>query len=73
MACQQANLDAARAAYHNLMTGAAARVIVDQNGERVEFVVANAPRLAAYIAKLEAECAVGVRPPRPQVPFGFFF
>lgn len=73
MACQQDKLDAARAAYHNLMTGAAARVIVDQNGERVEFVVANAPRLAAYIAQLEAQCAAGAKPPRPQAPFGYFF
>lgn len=73
MACQQQKLDAAREAYHNLMTGAMARVVVDQNGERVEFVAANASRLAAYIKQLEAECAMGVAMPRPQAPFGFFF
>ena len=73
MACQQQKLDAAREAYHNLMTGAMARVVVDQNGERVEFVATNAYRLAAYIKQLEAECAAGSAIPRPQAPFGYIF
>lgn len=41
--------------YHLLMTGMAPRVVVDQNGERVEFNTANASRLAEYISQLEAQ------------------
>lgn len=74
MACQQQALDAARTAYHNLVTGKMARVIVDQNGERVEFVAANASRLQAYIQALEAECnAANSGRPRSRGPFGFIF
>jgi hypothetical protein len=46
-------LNEARAAYHELMTGRQARVFVDQNAERIEYTLASAPRLAAYIAQLE--------------------
>lgn len=45
----------AETAYHALMTGSAARVYVDQNGERVEYVVANASRLEQYILRLKEE------------------
>ena len=68
----QERLDAARLAYHNLMTGQAARVIVDQNGERVEFVAANATRLAAYIKQLENELVQSV-PARAQAPIRYIF
>jgi len=44
---------AAETAYHNLMVGGAPRVVVDQNGERVEYTPANASRLKAYIQELE--------------------
>jgi len=53
----QQKLDAAEAAYHDLMTGRSARVVVDQNGERVEFTAANASRLQAYINTLQAQIA----------------
>jgi hypothetical protein len=43
----------AESALHRLMTGQAARVVVDQNTERVEFAVANADRLRAYIWELK--------------------
>ena len=44
----------ARAAYHDLMTGKAVRVVVDGlSGGRVEYNTANADRLKAYIADLE--------------------
>jgi hypothetical protein len=43
----------AEAAYHSLLTGKSARVLVDQNGERVEFTAANRASLAAYIADLK--------------------
>lgn len=72
MACQQQKLDAAREAYHNLITGRMARVVVDQNGERVEFVATNAFRLQAYIKELEAECAAQSQP-RVRGPLGFLF
>lgn len=51
----QTQLAEAKAAYHRLMLGGAARVIVDQNGERVEFLSANAGKLAQYILSLEQQ------------------
>ena len=51
----QARLDAAEAAYDKLMSGKAVRVLVDQNGERIEFTPANASRLAAYIVDLQTQ------------------
>lgn len=51
----QARLDAAEAAYDKLMSGKAVRVLVDQNGERLEFTPANASRLAAYIVDLQTQ------------------
>ena len=51
----QARLDAAEAAYDKLMSGKAVRVLVDQNGERIEFTSANASRLAAYIVDLQTQ------------------
>lgn len=46
-------LSQAEAALHQLMMGGSARTFVDQNGERVEFTAANAPRLRAYIYELK--------------------
>lgn len=43
----------AKAQYHLLVTGQAAKVYVDQSGERVEYVAANASRLREYIQTLE--------------------
>jgi|CryGeyDrversion2_3_1046612.scaffolds.fasta_scaffold00260_3 hypothetical protein len=43
----------AETALHELLTGTSARVVVDQNGERVEYTAANAPRLRAYIEELK--------------------
>jgi hypothetical protein len=70
----QKQLDEARAAYHNLLTGQAARVIVDQNGERVEFTTANRQSLYAYIQSLIAQINAansGITPPTG--PLGFMF
>ncbi len=47
----------ARCQYHLLMTGQAAVVYVDQNGERVEFRPASAALLADYIRDLERQLA----------------
>lgn len=50
-----ANLSEAEKAYHVLRIGSQARIFVDQNGERVEFAVANADRLRAYIMEMKAQ------------------
>ena len=49
----QARLDEAKQAYHDLVTGTKARVIVDQNGEKVEFTAPNRQALYAYNQELE--------------------
>lgn len=51
----QEQLDDAKRAFHELLTGSLARVVVDQNGERVEFTNANRGALAQYIQQLEAQ------------------
>lgn len=45
----------AQNAYHTLMMGGSAIVVVDQNGERVEYSRANALSLSKYIAMLQAQ------------------
>lgn len=52
MATLQQRYDLAVEAYDKLVRGESVRVVVDQNGERVEYSPANAVRLAAYIADL---------------------
>ena len=44
----------AETSYHNLLTGKVARVVQDQNGERVEFTAINAGALLGYINSLKA-------------------
>jgi len=46
-------LEEAEKAYHALVTGTSPRVIVDRNGERVEFTAANRQGLASYITELK--------------------
>lgn len=58
----QSDLSEARRQYHNLVTGQATRVFVDQNGERVEFVSANKSDLLAYITSLEGQLGCGPTP-----------
>ncbi len=50
----QTRLDQAEEAMHNLMTGTSARVVVDQNGERIEYTVARTNDLRAYIMQLKS-------------------
>lgn len=45
----------AQTAYHNVVIGGGVTVVVDQNGERVEYSRANASTLAKYIATLQAQ------------------
>lgn len=42
-------------AFHNLVTGTSARVVVDQNGERIEYTAANTGKLRQYIEELKRE------------------
>lgn len=50
-----ARLAEAETAYHQLMLGMKATVIVDQNGERAEFQTTTSGRLAAYIQELKRQ------------------
>lgn len=52
-AIYEERLSGAEKAYHELVTGASIKVLVDQNGERIEFNMASSLRLAAYIAELK--------------------
>ena len=54
-AAYQKRLAEAEDSYHLLRMGQSARTFVDQNGERVEFTVANAARLSAYIIELKTK------------------
>jgi len=51
----QTLLNDAKAAYHRLQMGTSARVVVDYNGERVEYTAANRVSLAQYIQSLETQ------------------
>jgi len=48
-------LGEAESAYHRLMSGTSVRVVVDQNGERVEFTAANRSALIAHIQGLKRD------------------
>ena len=52
---KQEQLAQAEEAYHQLMLGNKPLVVVDQNGERVEFTRANATQLKKYIDGLRLE------------------
>lgn len=70
-------LKEARQAYHQLQMGTSARVVVDQNGERVEFTAANRANLYAYIQQLELLVGAGCGATTPDLssfhPAGFIF
>lgn len=66
-------LDAARAAYHNLMIGRSAREVVDQNGERVTFTATNKQALYSYIRELEAQLPNAPSPATTYGPAHFTF
>lgn len=54
-----ARLEEARAAYHSIAIGGGIKVVVDQNGERVEYQQSSLSRLMAYIVGLEQRLGVG--------------
>lgn len=66
-------LEEARAAYHSLMTGFSARVVVDMNGERTEFTSINRASLYAYIRELEAQLPNAPLPSVNYAPAHFTF
>lgn len=49
----QEQLAQAEQAYHELLIGQSARVVVDQNGERVEFTATTRASLRQYIEQLK--------------------
>lgn len=66
----ETRLAEAKTALHTLQMGQQARVLVDQNGERVEFTPNTVSRLTAYIAELESE--LGIKG-RSLGPMGFIW
>lgn len=72
-AAKEAQLKDATDAYHSLMTGTQARVVVDRNGERVEFNSANKQSLYAYILQLQGELGCISPAFRPSGPAMFVF
>lgn len=69
-----AQLKDAETAYHELVLGRSARVIIDMNGERVEFVSANKGNLYSYILQLRADIAkCSGDPSVVRGPAGFIF
>lgn len=54
---------------HLLITGQMARVVVDQNGERVEFTAATLGRLEAYIHDLKRQLGTSGAPAGPMIPY----
>jgi len=72
MATVADQLAEAQAAYHELVMGRAPRVVLDQNGEKVEFVAANRQALYLYIQSLQTQLATPVSPP-VNSPAGFMF
>lgn len=67
----RAMLADAEAAYQRLMLGRQPRVIIDANGERVEFTAVSADKLRAYVLDLQRRvgaasgCLGGVMNTRP--------
>lgn len=51
----QQHLNEARAAYYKIISGQSVSVVIDQNGERIEFQRGNVVALEAYIRRIESE------------------
>lgn len=52
-------LQEAEAAYHQLVMGGSVRVVVDQNGERIEYNQGSVRSLFAYITGLKVKLGLG--------------
>ena len=57
-----ARLAEAEKAYHELQIGRSARIVVYQNGERVEFTAANKQGLYNYIQQLRTQLGLNSSP-----------
>lgn len=73
-AAMQAKIADLRQSYEDLLSGRKARVLVDQNGERIEFNAGNPRALLTYIQGIESEykdvCGIARKPlSRPIRPF----
>lgn len=70
MTCEEitAALIDAETAYGNLLMGKSARVLVDNNGERVEFTSANQAKLGAYVEQLRRRQATVCAIPSASAP-----
>lgn len=62
----------AEQAYHDLVRGAKPSVVVDQNGERVEYQHANIAALRAYIRDLREQIAAANGNATPRGPMQVF-
>lgn len=51
----RARLEEAETAYHSIVLGGAVKVVVDQNGERIEYTAASRASLLAYIMYLRQQ------------------
>lgn len=67
----QLRLTEAENAYHQLVTGSKAMVIVDSNLERVEFAKTDLGKLRAYIEDLKRQ--LGLVPAGSTGPMGVWF
>lgn len=62
----------AKAARHAILTGTSVTRFIDQNGESVQYQMANIDKLEAYIAELEALLNPAATPPyRGPIKFTF--
>ena len=66
-------LDEARAAYFRISTGQSVAVVIDQNGERIEFQKGNLTALADLIRKMEMEMEMAVGTTSAYRPLRTFF
>jgi hypothetical protein len=71
----KARIDRLEKAYEDVVSGNSARVLVDQNGERIEFTSANAPRLYTYIHGLKKDygSSCELKPAASEGPMRFMF
>lgn len=61
----QLELDQARAAYHQLMTGTKTVKLKHKDGREVEYQATNVKLLSAYIQRIERELDTTKMPRRP--------
>ena len=71
MTCSlRSRYDNALAAYDDLLTGKSVRVLVDQNGERIEYTPATASKLLGYITSLASSLGIDPLTGKPKTSTG---